>query len=71
MSPLRTLKKLILGETWTLPIGIATVVLVAALVVRPLLDDGAWRHAGGFVVLAGVICVLLLSVAHSASPQHR
>ena len=66
MSLLRTVRKLILGETWTLPIGIATVVLVVALVLRPLLDDGAWRHAGGFVLLAGVGGVLLLSVAHSA-----
>lgn len=71
MSFARTLKKLILGETWTLPIGIATVVLAAALVVRPLLDDGTWRHAGGFVLLAGVGGVLLLSVATSAGRRRR
>ncbi len=57
---MRTLRKLILGETWTLPLGIAAVVLVVALVVRPLMGD-AWESAGGFVLLAGVCGVLLLS----------
>jgi hypothetical protein len=66
MSLLRTLKKLILGETWTLPAGIATVVLVAALIVRPVLGTGTWRDAGGFILLAGVTAVLLLSVSSSA-----
>jgi hypothetical protein len=65
MSLLRTLRKLILGETWVLPLGIATVVLLAALVARPLMDD-AWRHAGGFLLLAGVAAVLTLSVSLSA-----
>jgi hypothetical protein len=66
MTLLRTLRKLILGETWTLPLGIATVVLTAALVVRPLMDDRAWRHSGGFLLLAGIVAVLMLSVSVSA-----
>jgi hypothetical protein len=65
MSVLRTLRKLILGETWVLPLGIATVVLIAALVARPILDD-TWRRAGGFLLLAGVAGVLVLSVSVSA-----
>ncbi|MCW2986656.1 MAG: hypothetical protein JWR63_4226 [Conexibacter sp.] len=65
MSVLRTLKKLILGETWTLPLGVAAVVLAAALVLRPLLDDH-WHAAGGFLLLAGIAGVLWLSVARSA-----
>jgi hypothetical protein len=65
MNLLRTLRKLILGETWTLPAGLAVVVLVAALVVRPLLN-GDWGAAGGFVLLAGIAAVLWLSVAGSA-----
>jgi branched-subunit amino acid transport protein len=69
MSLARTLKKLILGETWTLPLGIATVVLVAALVVRPLLGHDAWRHAGGYVLLAGIVAVLLLSVSTSGGAR--
>jgi hypothetical protein len=70
MNLLRTLKQLILGETWTLPVGVATVVLVAALVARPLMGD-AWRHAGGFILLAGVGGVLALSVAGSAGRRRR
>jgi hypothetical protein len=66
---MNALRKLILGETWFLPLGIAVVVLLAAFVVKPLLGD-AWEDAGGFVLLAGVIAVLLLSVAHS-SPRPR
>jgi hypothetical protein len=65
MSLLRTLRKLILGETWTLPLGVAAVLLAAVLVVRPLLHD-TWRHAGGFLLLAGVAAVLVVSVSRSA-----
>jgi uncharacterized membrane protein len=57
---MRALRKLILGETWTLPLGIAAVVLVVAFVVRPLMGD-AWESLGGFVLLGGVCGVLLLS----------
>jgi hypothetical protein len=64
MSFLSTLKKLILGETWFLPLGTAATVLVCTLVARPLMD-GAWRHAGGFLLLAGVAAVLTASVARS------
>ena len=61
MRVLADLKKLILGETWILPLGISVVVLAVALVVRPLLH-GSWDHAGGFVLLAGVCAVLALSL---------
>ncbi len=54
------LRKLILGETWVLPLALTAVVLVTALVIKPLMGD-AWESAGGFVLLAGVIGVLVLS----------
>jgi uncharacterized membrane protein len=57
---MRALKKLILGETWVLPLALIAVVLVVALVVKPLMGD-AWSDAGGFVLLAGVCGVLALS----------
>jgi uncharacterized membrane protein len=57
---MKALRKLILGETWILPLGITAVVLVVSLVVKPLMGD-AWESAGGFVLLAGVCGVLLLS----------
>lgn len=65
MITLRTLKQLILGETWLLPIGVAVVVGVAALVVRPLVA-GAWDRLGGFILLAGVVGLLVVAVARSA-----
>lgn len=51
MSWLRTLRKLVLGETWTLPAGIALSV-VAAAAVRVIHGPGGWWHAGGGWVLA-------------------
>jgi hypothetical protein len=65
MSTLRTLKKLLLGETWLLPIGVAAVVAAGGLLVRRL-DAGVWEHAGGFILLAGVLGVLLASVWRTA-----
>ena len=62
MSTLRTLKKLLLGETWLLPLGLLAVVLTGALVVRPALSH-AWATDGGFALLAGVVAVLVASVA--------
>jgi hypothetical protein len=62
MSTLRTLKKLILGETWLLPLGIAVVVGCGALLVRPLAAT-AWDGLGGFLLLSGVLIVLVISVA--------
>jgi hypothetical protein len=63
MRTLRTLKKLFLGETWLLPLGLAAVVLAGALVIRPLAPH-AWPAIGGFVLLGGVTVVLIGSVAH-------
>jgi hypothetical protein len=65
MSVLQTLRKLVLGETWLLPVGVGCVVALSALVLEPLLDD-AWTHAGGFLLLAGVLGVLVAAVGRSA-----
>ena len=51
---MRTLRKLVLGETWTVPIGVL-LTLVAALLLR---GEGWWV---GFVVLAGAILTLVVS----------
>ena len=52
---MRTLRKLILGETWILPLGVALTIAVGALC-DAAFDDGSWWHrAGGwalFVLLA-------------------
>jgi membrane protein implicated in regulation of membrane protease activity len=55
-----TLRKLVLGETWTLPIGIALAVGIAALL-REIGGDW-WREGGGFVLLALVLLALLAAV---------
>lgn len=67
MTLLRTLRKLLLGETWILPLGIA--ILVAAAFGLRAVDRGGWSDAGGLVLLAGVVAVLVLSVASSARPK--
>ena len=68
MTTLRILKKLLFGETWLLPAGIAIVLAGVALFVRPALP-GSWPHLGGFLVLAGVVAVLLTSVARAGRPR--
>jgi hypothetical protein len=65
MSTLRALKKLLLGETWLLPLGVAAIIATAGLLVRPLAAS-AWQHLGGFMLLAGVLLVLIASIARTA-----
>lgn len=67
MSVVRALRHLLLGETWTLPLGVACLLLAAALLRR--IAPGAWHDAGGFFLLGGAIGVLLLAVALGARPR--
>jgi hypothetical protein len=60
---MRTLRKLVFGETWLLPGGVAGTLLAGALVRRLL--PTAWEHGGGFLVLAGVVTVFVASLARS------
>ena len=55
---MKALRKLILGETWALPIGVA-VTLVVGLV---LSSASWWPGAGGFVLLALVLGALFVSL---------
>jgi hypothetical protein len=64
MTTLRTLKKLLFGETWLLPAGIAVVIATAQLLLRPAMAT-AWPPIGGFLLLAGVLLVLVASVARA------
>ena len=61
---LRTLRELVLGETWALPLGVAFVLVVGA-VLEDVAED-FWEDAGGFVLLGGVIAVLLVTVRRGA-----
>jgi hypothetical protein len=58
----KALWKMIAGETYVLPIGVA-LVLLGGLLLR---GAGRWEHAGGFVLLAGVIVVLSVSLRRRA-----
>jgi hypothetical protein len=60
------LRKLVLGETWTLPVGVALVVVVA-VGLRSLLPPDTWEDGGGFIVLVLVLAALLAALA----PAHR
>lgn len=64
MSVLRGLRELILGETWTLPIGVA-LVLAASGVLRAA-APALWRDVGGLALLVGVVAVLVVSVRAGA-----
>lgn len=63
MTLLRTLRKLVLGETWILPLGIVSALLVAAGA------TSAWPDSGGLILTAGVIVTLIASVARDARIQ--
>ena len=54
------LRKLVLGETWTLPVGVA-ITLVAGLAFDAA-GPGWWHRAGGFVMLAGAVATLAVSL---------
>jgi hypothetical protein len=64
VSVLRELRKLVLGETWVLPLGVAAL-LAASLILRAVAPD-LWEDAGGFLLLGGVVGLLAVS-AGSAS----
>jgi hypothetical protein len=51
---LRALRKLVLGETWALPAGIA--VAVGAAVLLRAVAGGWWEDSGGFVLLGLLVC---------------
>jgi membrane protein YdbS with pleckstrin-like domain len=62
---MRALRKLVLGETVALPVGVALVVGFG-LVMRKLAGDW-WEDSGGFVLLLLVVAVLTVALA----PAHR
>ena len=62
MNTLRTLRKLVLGETWALPLGIAAAVGLAAVVRAVAGAHGWWHHGGGVLLLALLVAALLASL---------
>jgi hypothetical protein len=56
------LRKLVLGETWSLPLGVAAVLVCGLLLHAVVGADRWWHEAGGFLLLAGVVATLLASL---------
>lgn len=65
MSILKTLRKLVFGETWVLPIGVALALGGAELLRRAL--GGEWHSVGGFVLLAAIGALVVVSVRRTAT----
>ena len=68
---MRALRKLVLGETWTLPLGVLLTLAVALLLDAVAGDTPVWRHAGGFLLLACVLTALAVSLAPAWRPRRR
>jgi hypothetical protein len=59
----KALRKLVLGETRALPLGVFLTLAVALVLDAVAGDTPLWRHAGGFVLLALVLATLALALA--------
>jgi hypothetical protein len=59
---MRTVRKLVLGETWALPIGIAITVGIAAILSAVAGSADWWEDAGGFILLALLACAFVASL---------
>ena len=59
---MRTLRKLVLGETWVLPIGIAVAVAVAFALSEAAGAARWWADAGGFVLLGLLVAAFVVAV---------
>lgn len=64
ISVLRSLRSLILGETWTIPLGVGASVVIAATL-RSALEDHVWDEIGGFVLASTIAATLVVSLARS------
>jgi hypothetical protein len=60
VSFLRSLRSLVLGETWALPLSVAALLGVGA--VMRAASEEAWDALGAPYLLVGVIAVLLFNV---------
>jgi hypothetical protein len=59
----KALRKLVLGETWALPVGVFLTLAIALVLDAVAGDSPFWRHAGGFVLLALVLTTLAVALA--------
>lgn len=62
MTVLRQLRVLVLGETRSLPLGVAAAVALAVLVRELAGAGGWWQHTGGFLLLVLLLGALWLTL---------
>jgi hypothetical protein len=67
-SLIASLRRKLLGETWTIPLGVCSAILFA-LLARALLPDGEWQTVGGFALAALLIATLLRSLPGTPPPE--
>jgi hypothetical protein len=65
---LGSLRRLILGETWTIPLGVGASLGLAVLI-RASLPEASWEVVGGFCLAAFVLGVLACSLR--GAPRSR
>ena len=58
---LGSLRELVLGETWTIPVGVGAAV-AAGVLLRGALPERLWENAGGFVLALLVVATLAVSL---------
>jgi len=58
---LGSLRRLILGETWTVPLGVGAALALATLL-RVVVSDGTWDWVGGFCLALLVVAALACSL---------
>ena len=59
---MRALRKLVLGETWTLPVGIAIAVGIAVILREIAGSADWWEDDGGFILLGLLVCAFAASL---------
>jgi membrane protein YdbS with pleckstrin-like domain len=60
---MKALRKLVLGETWALPIGVFLTLGIALALHAAAGSSAWWRHGGGFIVLVLVVATLVAALA--------
>jgi hypothetical protein len=58
----KTLRKLVLGETWALPAGVALALLAAGAVRLVAGPHGWWSDAGGWLLFALLVVALVVAL---------
>jgi hypothetical protein len=66
---LQTLRKLVLGETWALPVGVAVSVIAAAVAREVAGVDGWFAEAGGWLLLGLLAVAFAVAVLRSGRPS--